>query len=96
MIYSFFDVGPDARKGLGTFIILDHIVRAARAGLPYVYLGYWVEGSPRMAYKTGFRPLERLGRDGWRRMDELSGSSDVLDALKLPARRDRRRLLIDA
>ena len=45
MIYSFFDVGPDARKGLGTYIILDHIVRAARAGLPYVYLGYWVEGS---------------------------------------------------
>ena len=52
MIYSFFDVGPDARKGLGTYIILDHIVRAARAGLPYVYLGYWVEGSTRMAYKT--------------------------------------------
>ena len=69
MIYSFFDVGPDARKGLGTFIILDHIIRAARAGLPYVYLGYWVDGSPRMAYKTSFRPLERLGRDGWRRMD---------------------------
>ena len=71
MIYSFFDVGPDARKGLGTYIILDHIIRAARAGLPYVYLGYWVEGSPRMAYKTSFRPLERLGRDGWRRMDEM-------------------------
>ena len=69
MIYSFFDVGPGARKGLGTFIILDHIIRAARAGLPYVYLGYWVDGSPRMAYKTSFRPLERLGRDGWRRMD---------------------------
>ena len=34
MIYSFFDVGPDARKGLGTYIILDHIIRAARAGLP--------------------------------------------------------------
>jgi arginyl-tRNA--protein-N-Asp/Glu arginylyltransferase len=43
MIYSFFDVGP-TRKGLGTYIILDHIIRAARAGLPYVYLGYWVEG----------------------------------------------------
>ena len=66
MIYSFFDVGPGARKGLGTYIILDHIIRAARAGLPYVYLGYWVEGSPRMAYKTSFQPLERLGRDGWR------------------------------
>ena len=43
MIYSFFDVGAGARKGLGTYIILDHIIRAARAGLPYVYLGYWVE-----------------------------------------------------
>ena len=69
MIYSFYDVGEGARKGLGTYIILDHIVRAARAGLPYVYLGYWVEGSDRMAYKASFQPLERLGRDGWRRMD---------------------------
>jgi arginine-tRNA-protein transferase len=34
MIYSFFDVDPDGRKGLGTYIILDHIIRAARAGLP--------------------------------------------------------------
>ncbi|WP_265570068.1 arginyltransferase [Sphingomicrobium nitratireducens] len=69
MIYSFFDTGPDARSGLGTTIILDHIVRAARADLPYVYLGYWVEGSPRMAYKAKFKPMERLGREGWRPMD---------------------------
>ena len=79
MIYSFFDVGPEARKGLGTYIILDHIVRAARAGLPYVYLGYWVEGSTRMAYKTSFRPLERLGRDGWRRMDEADAGTAEID-----------------
>jgi len=96
MIYSFFDVGPDARKGLGTFIILDHIIRAARAGLPYVYLGYWVEGSSRMAYKTGFRPLERLGRDGWRRMDEAETGTDAGEPLSLTTRRDRKRLLIDA
>jgi arginyl-tRNA--protein-N-Asp/Glu arginylyltransferase len=96
MIYSFFDVGPSARKGLGTFIILDHIVRAARAGLPYVYLGYWVEGSNRMAYKTGFRPLERLGRDGWRRMDEAALDVSGEEPLVLPMRRERRRLLIDA
>ena len=77
MIYSFYDVGEGARKGLGTYIILDHIVRAARAGLSYVYLGYWVEGSDRMAYKASFRPLERLGRDGWRRMDAPeAGSAD--------------------
>ena len=96
MIYSFFDVGPDARKGLGTYIILDHIVRAARAGLPYVYLGYWVEGSNRMAYKTGFRPLERLGRDGWRRMDELDGAEEEGSAFALPTRRTKSRLLIEA
>ena len=95
MIYSFFDAGPDSRKALGTFIILDHIVRAARAGLPYVYLGYWVEGSKRMDYKTRFRPLERLGRDGWRRTDApeagVAGTS-----IDLPFRRERRRLLIEA
>ena len=67
MIYSFFD--PDGRPGLGTYIILDHIVRAGRAGLPYVYLGYWVEESKRMAYKSRFRPIERLGPGGWRRFD---------------------------
>jgi len=97
MIYSFFDVGEDARKGLGTFIILDHIIRAARAGLPYVYLGYWVQGSSRMAYKTSFRPLERLGRDGWRRMDGTEveeGPSSV--PLDLPVRPGPKRLLIDA
>ena len=78
------------------FIILDHVIRAARAGLPYVYLGYWVEGSSRMAYKTGFQPLERLGRDGWRRMDEAAIGAEISEPLSLPTRRDRRRLLIDA
>jgi arginyl-tRNA--protein-N-Asp/Glu arginylyltransferase len=96
MIYSFFDVGPETRKGLGTYIILDHVIRAARAGLPYVYLGYWVEGSPRMAYKTSFRPLERLGRDGWRRMDELELEPEGNEPLMIPTRRSRHRLLIDA
>jgi arginine-tRNA-protein transferase len=65
MIYSFFD--PTGRPGLGTFVILDHIRRAAAAGLPYVYLGYWVEGSDRMAYKVNFQPIERLDATGWHR-----------------------------
>ncbi len=69
MIYSFFDPEAEGRSGLGTFIILDHIVRAARAGLPYVYLGYWVEDSRRMAYKSRFRPIEKLGPNGWHRFD---------------------------
>jgi arginine-tRNA-protein transferase len=97
MIYSFFVVDPKGRKGLGTYIILDHIIRAARASLPYVYLGYWVDGSPRMAYKTSFRPLERLGRDGWRRMDEVGAEpAPAFDPMVLPVRRERRRLTIDA
>ncbi|HWH17072.1 MAG TPA: arginyltransferase [Allosphingosinicella sp.] len=69
MIYSFFEPNDATRQGLGTYIILDHILRAARAGLPYVYLGYWVEDSPRMAYKARFRPLERLGPNGWNRFE---------------------------
>lgn len=69
MIYSFYDPQHETRSGLGTHIILDHIERAARVGLDYVYLGYWVEGSERMQYKVRFRPMEKLGRDGWERFE---------------------------
>ena len=64
MIYSFFDADGD-RPGLGNFIIMDHILRARSVGLAYVYLGYWVKGSARMAYKTRYRPIEVLGPNGW-------------------------------
>ena len=70
MIYSFYDPDIEDRAGLGNYIILDHIRRAADGGLPYVYLGYWVEGSDRMQYKVRYRPLERLTRGGWERMPE--------------------------
>jgi arginine-tRNA-protein transferase len=70
MIYSFFAADDEQRQGLGNFIIMDHILRARDAGLPYVYLGYWVKGSARMAYKTRYQPLEVLGPAGWRRMTE--------------------------
>ncbi len=68
MIYSFYDPEHETRTGLGNFIILDHIRRAAREAVPYVYLGYWVEGSARMQYKIRYRPMERLGRSGWERI----------------------------
>jgi arginine-tRNA-protein transferase len=71
MIYSFFAPDDDGgRPGLGNYIIMDHITRARDAGLPYVYLGYWVKGSARMAYKTRYRPLEVLGPSGWRLFDD--------------------------
>lgn len=51
-------------------MILDHISRARRLGLPYVYLGYWVRGSRKMDYKGRFRPQERLMSEGWSRVEE--------------------------
>ena len=68
MVYSFYDVAADDRS-LGTYMILDGIEQARRLGLPYLYLGYWIEGSRKMSYKTRFAPLERLGPDGWQRVD---------------------------
>jgi arginyl-tRNA--protein-N-Asp/Glu arginylyltransferase len=64
-VYSFFDprVG---RASLGSHMILWLVEAARRRRLPYVYLGYWVEGSHKMSYKTRFRPLEALDSDGWR------------------------------
>lgn len=70
MVYSFFAADEDSRPGFGNFIIMDHLIRAREAGLPYVYLGYWVKGSPRMEYKTRYRPLEVLGPAGWRRLED--------------------------
>lgn len=66
MVYSFFDPELPSRS-LGTYMILDHIARARALGLPYVYLGYWVEGSEKMAYKARFQPQERLVPQGWAR-----------------------------
>ncbi|MEI5680604.1 MULTISPECIES: arginyltransferase [unclassified Mesorhizobium] len=66
MVYSYFDPEMDERS-LGTFMILDHIARARAAGLPHVYLGYWVNGSRKMNYKVRFTPQEHLGSKGWER-----------------------------
>jgi leucyl-tRNA---protein transferase len=64
MVYSFFEPSEESRS-LGTFMILDHIARARRQGLPYVYLGYWIAESDKMAYKARFPAVERLSADGW-------------------------------
>lgn len=71
MVYSFYEPGETARS-LGTWMVLDHIERTRKLGLPYVYLGYWVEDSRKMTYKTRFQPLEALTPEGWRRMPETS------------------------
>ena len=65
LVYSFFD--PEAvKRSLGNYVILDHIQQARAAGFGYVYLGYWIAGSEKMAYKAEFRPLELLLGGAWR------------------------------
>lgn len=66
LVYSFFDADDEARS-LGTYMILDAITKTRRRGLPYLYLGYWVAGSPKMDYKSRFRPQEHLTPEGWRK-----------------------------
>jgi arginine-tRNA-protein transferase len=66
-VYSFFDPLL-AERSPGTFMILWLIDEAIRINLPYVYLGYWIEESPKMAYKSRFRPIEALGAKGWHRL----------------------------
>lgn len=69
MVYSFFD--PDLeRRSPGTFIILDHIAIAREAGLPFVYLGYWVPGSPKMGYKAKFSGLEIYKGSSWQQLGD--------------------------
>lgn len=64
LVYSFFR--PDLPKqSLGTYVILDHVEIAREAGLPYVYLGYWVPGSAKMGYKSNFAALEVYVNGAW-------------------------------
>jgi arginine-tRNA-protein transferase len=68
LVYSFYDPTLP-RRSLGSFVILDHVIQAGLIGLPYVYLGYWVEGSHKMDYKSRFSPLELLRPSGWTRVE---------------------------
>ncbi|MGV8987366.1 MAG: arginyltransferase [Cypionkella sp.] len=64
MVYSFYDPALQDLS-LGTFAILDHVAIAREAGLPYVYLGYWVPGSRKMGYKANFSALEIYKGGAW-------------------------------
>jgi arginine-tRNA-protein transferase len=69
MVYSFFHPGEETRS-LGTHMILDHVREAQSRELRHVYLGYWVRGSRKMDYKSRFRPIEGLTREGWERLED--------------------------
>jgi len=69
MVYTFF-APEEERRSLGSYLILDHIGHAADLGLPHVYLGYWVKGSPKMDYKRNFGPMDVLDGDEWRPLSD--------------------------
>ena len=69
MVYSFFDPDEQARS-LGTYMILDHVDYARELGLTHVYLGYCVDGSPNMHYKSRFKPLQHWTNNGWKALRE--------------------------
>ncbi len=64
-VYSFFDPDQPSRS-LGTHVVLEMVLRARAEGLPYVYLGYWIAESRKMAYKSRFRPTEVMTEGSWR------------------------------
>ena len=63
-VYTFFDT-DDKSSSYGTYSICWQIDHCRRLGLPYLYLGYWIKESPKMSYKTTFRPLQGLIADKW-------------------------------
>ena len=67
-VYSFFDP-TETRRSLGNYVVMRMIERTRELGLPYLYLGYWISNSRKMAYKARFQPLEALGAGGWKRLE---------------------------
>ena len=63
-VYTFYDPAESVRS-LGTFAILQQIDWARREGREHLYLGYWIEGHPKMDYKRRFSPLEAFDGRGW-------------------------------
>lgn len=82
MVYSFYD--PElTHRSLGTWVILDHIRIALETGLPYVYLGYWVPGSPKMGYKAAFDALEIYKGGQWQPIGDPASHDASLHPLSV-------------
>jgi leucyl-tRNA---protein transferase len=67
-VYTFYD--PEARGSLGTYGIIWQIQQSRHMGLPWLYLGYWIQQSPKMSYKSHFKPAQCLIDGRWQPLPE--------------------------
>lgn len=82
MVYSFYEPNRSV-DSIGTYIILDHVEIARQAGLPYVYLGYWVPGSRKMGYKANFSGLEVYKNSSWQAIGDPADHSSATHPLSV-------------
>ena len=74
-VYTFYDP-MEHKASYGTYNVLWQIAQAQALDLPYVYLGYWIEQSRKMAYKALFQPLELLVNGEWRRFEDVAPATE--------------------
>ena len=92
MVYSFFDVENSKKNSLGKFMILDHIRIANELCVKYLYLGYLIEASKKMNYKSQYHPIECFQNGKWikyhhsknNQSDYSSKASDYNNPILLP------------
>lgn len=72
-VYTFYEPS-EAERSLGTFAVLWELEHARSLGLPWLYLGYWIANSRKMAYKTNFRPIEAYRNGQWTELDDAAAA----------------------
>ena len=88
-VYSFYEP-LRVKDSPGSYMILRLLDEARERAMPYLYLGYWIDGCDKMDYKARFRPLEVHGAAGWTILESRADNQDVSNHRPQPSRGDPR------